>query len=57
MTTSLPTRAQPHYTPGGSPVRHGLAALLRLASRGLTRLSRSLSTSERATEREHVGAL
>jgi len=51
MMTSLPTRTQPFLTPGGSSVRHLLAALLRVASRGLTRLARSLSTTERARER------
>jgi len=51
MMTSLPTRTLPFLTPGGSSVRHVLAALLRVASRGLTRLAHSLSATERARSR------
>lgn len=53
MMTSLPTRALPYFTPGSSSVRHLLAALLRVASRSLTRLARSLSATERARARSH----
>ena len=51
MMTSLPTRTLPSHTPGGSSVRHLLAAFLRVASRSLTRLARSLSATERERER------
>ena len=51
MMTSLPTRTLPHFAPGGSSVRHLLAALLRVASRSLTRLARSLSAAERERRR------
>jgi hypothetical protein len=55
MMTSLPTRTLPYLTPGGSSVRHLLAAFLRVASRSLTRLARSLSATERS--HKHTPAL
>ena len=48
MSISLPSRTLPFLTPGGSSARHVLAALLRAASRSLTRLSRSLSAVGRS---------
>ena len=53
MMTSLPTQTLPYFTPGGSSVRHLLAALLRYASRSLTRLARSLSAAEQARDHSH----
>ena len=54
MIQSLPPRTVPFFTPGGSSVRHLLATLLRAASRSLTRLSRSLSATERRREHAQV---
>ena len=54
MMTSLPTRTLPYFAPGGSSVRHLLAALLRVASRSLTRLARSLSATARERETAQV---
>ena len=47
MIGSLPTRTLPPYSPRGTPGRRLLAAVLRAASRALTRLARYVASAER----------
>ncbi len=48
---NLQTGTSPYFAPSGPSVRRRFVGLLRAASRGLARLSRSISAAERARER------
>ncbi len=52
MVGSFHTRTLPYYAPRGLSVRRLLAGMLRAASHSLAQLSRALSATARASERE-----
>ena len=56
LSGSLHTQSLPYYTPSGPSARRRVAAVLHAASRGLARLSRSLSAEERERERARARA-
>ena len=51
MVESFHTRTLPYYAPRGPSVRRLLAGILRAASHSLAQLSRALSATERARDR------